>query len=427
MTLMVGSSGGVKAMLTKVVMPQGGQDLEAGKVVQWHKKEGDPVNKGEVICEVETEKAVFEVEAPAGGYLRKIVVQQGQEAKILSVIGLIGALEDDVEAEAGGPPVQATTPPAVAAAPAAPESRLGGRGASERMPISPKAKKVAQELGVSIDQVQGTGPRGRITEKDVLAHHERQAGRSAAPAGAPSAIPAPLPIPLPAGGGRLVSMSKVRKVTARRMQQSKQVVPHFYATVAVDMTEAMNFREKFNEVLNNDAQDRVSLTHMITRACALALRELPEVNSSFKDEETIAQWEDVNIGVAVALDAGLVVPVLQNADRLNLRQIAQETRRIAALAQEGKQASLAPARFTISNLGMFNVDNFIAIINPPEAAILAVSSVERRVVVVEGDRMALRDMMNMTLSIDHRVGDGVLACKFVNKVRSLLEDPGSLL
>ena len=414
-------------MLTKVVMPQGGQDLEAGMVVQWHKKEGDPVKRGEVICEVETEKAEFEVEAPADGYLRKIIVQQGHEARILSVIGLIGALEDAIETEADALPAQPTAPPAVAALPAAAERRLGGKGASERIRISPKAKKAAQELGVSIDQIQGTGPRGRILEKDVLAQRGRQVGRPGAPAAAPSGIRAPLPTPLPAGGGRMVSMSKVRKVTARRMQQSKQVVPHLYAMVAVDMTEAILFREKSNEPLNNHAQDRISLTHMITRACVLALRELPEVNSSFRDEETITQWEDINIGVAVALDAGLVVAVLQNADRLNLRQVAQETRRIVALAQEGKQASLAPSRFTISNLGMFDVDNFIAIINPPEAAILAVSSVQRRVVVVGGDRMTLRDMMNMTLSIDHRVGDGVLACKFLSKVRSLLEDPGSLL
>jgi pyruvate dehydrogenase E2 component (dihydrolipoamide acetyltransferase) len=414
-------------MLTKVVMPQAGQDLEAGKVVQWHKKEGDPVKRGEVICEVETEKAVFEVEAPADGYLRRIVVQEGQETRILSVIGLIGALEDAIETGGGAPPAPATAPPDGSAPPAAPDRRLGGKGVSERIRISPKAKKAAQDLGVSIDQVQGTGPEGRILEQDVLAHHARQAGRPGASAAAPSAILAPRPIPLPPGGGRLVSMSKARKVTARRMQQSKQIVPHFYATVAVDMTQAMDFRQKLNQALGSDAPEKVSLTHMITRACVLALGEFPELNSSLKDEETIAQWEDINIGVAVATNAGLVVPVLPNADRMTLHQIAKETRRIAALAQEGKQASLTPSRFTISNLGMFNVDNFIAIINPPETAILAVGRVERRVMVVEGDRMTPRDMMNMTLSIDHRVGDGILACKFLDKVRSLLEDPGSLL
>ena len=413
-------------MLTKVVMPQGGQDIETGMVVVWHKKEGDPVRKGEVICEVETEKAEFEVEAPADGYLRKILVQQGHEARVLSAIGLIGALDDAVATEAAALQALTTAPRAAATVPAAPENWVGGNGMSERIRISPKARKAAQELGVSINQIQGTGPRGRILEKDVLAQRGRLVGRPGAVGAAP-AIRAPLPIPLPASGGRMVSMSKLRKVTARRMQQSKQVAPHLYATVAVDMTEAMIFREKANEPLNNDAQDRISLTHMVTRACVLALRDLPEVNSSFRDEETVTQWEDINIGVAVALDAGLVVPVLQNADRLNLRQIAQETRRVVALAREGKQATLAPARFTISNLGMFGVDNFIAIINPPEAAILAVSSVQRRVVVGGGDRITLRDMMNMTLSIDHRIGDGVLACKFLNKVRSLLEDPGSLL
>ena len=414
-------------MLTKIIMPQAGQDLETGVVVRWYKKEGDPVKKGEVVCEVETEKAVFDVDAPADGYLRKIVVQQGQTAKILSAIGLIGALEDAVDAEPPPPPGHAAAATNVATQPATPMNEQGSGGPPDRIRISPKAMRVAKERGIPIDQLHGSRPRGRVVEKDVLEYLERASANTDGSTVLPRPIEAESPVPFAPSEAQPISLSKVRKVTARRMQQSKQTVPHFYATVAVDMTDALNFRKEFNEALKGGAQEKLSLTHMITRACALALREIRELNSSFKDADTVIQWGEVNIGVAVALNDGMVVPVLQNADRLNLRQIAQETRRVVTLAREGKQASLAPSRFTVSNLGMYNIDNFIAIINPPEAAILAVGRVQKMVVVVDGDQIALRDRMNMTLSIDHRVGDGVLACKFVNRVKSLLEDPGTLL
>lgn len=414
-------------MLTKIIMPQGGQDLETAVVVRWYKKEGDPVKKGEVICEVETEKAVFDVEAPADGYLRMIIVQQGREAKILSAIGLIGALEDAIDTEPSPPPGHAAAATDVATQPATPMNGQRSGAAPGRIRISPKAMRVAEERGVPIDQLHGSGPRGRVVEKDVLEYLERVSANADGSTVAPRPIAADTPARSHYGDGQPISLSKVRKVTAHRMQQSKLTVPHFYATVAVDMTDAVDFRERFNEALKDGAQEQLSLTHMITRACALALREIPELNSSFKDADTIIRWDEINIGVAVALDDGLVAPVLQNADRLNLRQIAQETRRVVTLAREGKQASLAASRFTVSNLGMYNIDNFIAIINPPEAAILAVGRVQRMVVVVDGDQIALRDRMNMTLSIDHRVGDGVLACKFVNRVKSLLEDPGTLL
>jgi pyruvate dehydrogenase E2 component (dihydrolipoamide acetyltransferase) len=410
-------------MATKVIMPQGGQDIEKGTVVRWLKREGEPVKKGEVIFEVETEKAVFDVEAPVDGYLLKILVLEGVETPIFSTIGLIGNRDEVLEVPETAPAARPETDTA-----AVPESKLegiageeGARPGEEKIKITPKAKRIAIEKGVRIQLLKGTGPQERITEKDVLDYLERQ----------------PVPEPAPFSrveGGRVVPLSKVRKVTARRMQQSKQSVPHFYVTVSADMTAALKFRAKYlvlSTVEVNESQDvagesALSVTDLITRASVLALREFPQLNSSILDEDHLVLWEDINIGIAVALEEGLVVPVLENADRLSLPQIALQSRRLERLAKEGKQSSLAQGRFTISNLGMFNVDNFIAIINPPEAAILAVGSIEKQVIPTENGDIGVRDRMNMTLSIDHRIGDGVLAARFLNKVKALLEDPECL-
>lgn len=402
-------------MATKVIMPQGGQDITVGTVVHWLKKEGDPVKKGEVICEVETEKAVFEVEAPADGYLRKIIVKEGQETPIFSLIGIIGDKDEtiNVEAilaegkkEAEGPDI----------------SKLRRRlekvqeEVEAKVSISPRAKKLAQEMGVPFSLIKGTGPGGRITEKDVLEFRE-------APLPAEKELAAAERV----DGGRKVAMTKVRKVIARKMQKSKQVVPHFYVSVNVDMTEALKFRTEFNSRLENPERDSLSVNDLVIRACTLCLEEFPQVNSSVLDEETLILWDDINIGIAVGLESGLVVPVLENAHKLALPQIAQQSRHLVSMSREGKQVSLAPGRFTISNMGMFQVDNFMAIINHPETAILAVSSTQKKVVVLDGDMIGIRDMMTMTLSIDHRAGDGLLASRFVNKVKFHLENPKSLL
>ena len=225
-----------------------------------------------------------------------------------------------------------------------------------------------------------------------------------------------------------MTLTKIRKVIAQRMQMSKQYAPHFYVSVSADMTDALKYRETFNKRPGLAKEDMLSLNDMVVRACALAMKEFPEVNSSVVDENTLMMWEDINIGIAVALDEGLVVPVLEHADWLGLAQVPRQTRRLFSLAKEGKQASLSPAHFTISNLGMFNVETFTAIINPGEAAILAVASIEKRVMPPKGEYLGVRvrDMMSITISLDHRVGDGVLAAKFVNRVRELLETPQHL-
>jgi pyruvate dehydrogenase E2 component (dihydrolipoamide acetyltransferase) len=405
-------------MATKVIMPQGGQDINVGTVVRWLIKEGDPVKKGEVICEVETEKAVFEVEAPVDGVLKKIIVKEGQEARIFSVIGIIGDQNEVInletilaedEKEASGVDV----------------SQLRKKLATiqeqedKRINVSPRAKKLAQEKGIPLALLKGSGPRGRIIEKDVLEFSEKQVGEEGAHAEAS-----------PAGtqmdGGKKVPMTKVRKIIARKMQKSKQIVPHFYVTVGVDMTEATEFREDFNRKLKN-SEPALTLTDLIVRACALALEEFPYVNSSVLDEENVILWNDINIGIAVGLDSGLVVPVLEKADKLTLSQIAEKSRYLVSMIKDGKQASLAQGRFTVSNMGMLHVENFVAIINHPETAILAISSTEKKVVVLDGGLFGIRDRMNMTLSVDHRAADGVMAARFMNKVKFHLENPKSLL
>jgi pyruvate dehydrogenase E2 component (dihydrolipoamide acetyltransferase) len=404
-------------MAHNVIMPQGGQDLEKGTVVRWLKQEKEAVKKGDVLCEVETEKAVFEVQAPADGFLIKIIVPDGGEAAILSTIGIVGQLDEALPVDEPG--VKTSPTPALTSVL---ESAIEKGKPDEKQPldtgrirISPKAKRIALDKGVDYSSIVGCGPQGRIVEQDILAYLEQQVKTPAVQAKITTVE-----------GKRILPLSKTRKVIAHRMQQSKQIIPHFYVTVAVNMTEALKFRAEFNRMLANPKEDSLSVTDLIVRACALGLREFPELNSSLQDEDNLILWEDINIGIAVSTDDGLIVPVLEKADQLTLGQIAQQSRKLVNASREGKQVSLAPGRFTITNLGMFDVKNFIAIINPPEPAILAVASVEKKIVALDDTNIGIRDFMNMTLSIDHRVGDGVLAAKYLNKIKSLLENPKSL-
>jgi len=442
-------------MIKNIIMPQGSQDLVPARVVRWAVPEGGAVKKGEVICEVETEKAVFEINAPMDGYLRKIITKEGEEADVFATIAYVGDLSDPLPGE-----VAPAAPAETSASVTAPEGVTSSGVPRGRVHITPKAKRMAKFMGIDYTALVGTGPRGRIVAADIqAAGQSAQAANVVAPAlesapvvaSAPTpvalapmpmstaAAPAPMPapteatvMPVPTGvkvdtslPGKTVTLNKIRKVIAQRMQVSKQFAPHFYVTVSVDMTEAIKYREVFNKRPGLAKEDKLSINDMIVRACALTLTEYPEVNSSVIDENTLMMWEDVNIGIATALDEGLVVPVLEHADWLSLAQVPRQTRRLFSLAKEGKQASLAPSRFTVSNLGMFNVESFTAIINPPEAAILAVASIEKRVMPPAGEHLGvrLRDMMSVTISLDHRVGDGVLAAKFVNRVRELLETP----
>ncbi len=416
-------------------MPQGGQDITEGRVLRWHKAEGDAVKKDDVICEVETEKAVFEIKAPTDGILIKIVVPEGRVAQVFSAIGYIGAAGEsiaDEDEEVAADEKKETAPKKAASGVdvAALRRKVAARarGGKGKIKASGRARKLADQHGIDISLIDGSGPKGRIVEKDVQALIDLgPAVSEPAPAAAKAAsVPAPDSAPGDGGTvrGQTVPMTRMRQVIARRLQQSKQTIPHFYVTVTVDMTDAIMARQELNAKADKDG--KVSMNDMVVKAAAIALSEFPQVNCKI-DEDSIVYLEDINIGVAVGLDDGLVVPVLPEVDNLSLKGIAKKTKELVGLAKAGKQASLTPGTFTISNMGMLDVDNFVAIINPPETAILAVGSVRKTLVVADDNSFQVRDTMSMTLSADHRAVDGVLGSKFANRIKYGLENPQTLL
>lgn len=404
-------------MATKIIMPQGGQDLTEGKILRWLRAEGEAVRKGEVVCEVETEKAAFDVEAPEDGVLLKILAPEGEHVPILSTIGVIGRPGEQIV-----PEQPARTPES-----SAPQAGLDLAGIRRRLGkevepeagarASGRARRLAEERGIDLAGVRGTGPGGRITEKDVLALAEGGSAAAARPAPAPAQAPVK---------GNAVPLSKLRSVVAKRMQESKQTIPHFYVTVTSDVTDALQLREELNRRPDDGKRAKISVNDMVVRAAALALAELRQVNCTLLGSHVVT-LDDVNIGIAVSLEQGLMVPVLPRADKLSLDEIAVETREIIGAVKAGKQPNLETGTFTITNLGMLGVESFAAIINPPETAILAVGSVEKRVTPGDGDAFRVRDLMKMTLSVDHRALDGVMAARFVNAVKRRLEDPRMLL
>jgi pyruvate dehydrogenase E2 component (dihydrolipoamide acetyltransferase) len=416
-------------MAERIIMPQGGQDITEGRVVRWHKAEGDPVKKGEVICEVETEKAVFEVESPLDGVLLKIVVPEGKIARIFSIIGFVGAAGESVELEneedVADEKKEVKKDSDIDVAALRKKVADRGKGKKGKVKASGRARKLADQKGIDISRVEGSGPKGRITEKDVLTYIEAAPTAPEPAAATPAASESPeAPIGATDMRGQTVQMSRIRKVIARRLQKSKQTIPHFYVTVTVDMTDAIYQRKELNTKADKDS--KVSMNDMVVKAAAVALGEFPQVNCKI-DEDNIVYLADINIGVAVGLDDGLVVPVLPEVDTLSLKGIAQKTKELVDLAKAGKQASLTAGTFTISNMGMLNVDNFVAIINPPETAILAVGSVRKNIMVTTDNSFQIRDTMSMTLSADHRAIDGVLGSQFVNKIKYCLENPQTLL
>ena len=389
-------------MAVKIIMPQGGQDITEGYVVRWFKKEGDPIRRGDVICEVETEKAVFEVESPSDGVLLKIVAAAGTKVPIFAVIGVVGEAGEPLDLD------RLLSEPAAAEKPldlSAIRSRLPGAGgeAGDRPKITGRARKLASEKRVDLSGVAGSGPQGRITEKDVLLHVEKRK------------------LSVKALRGQAKPLSRMRQAIARRMVQSKQTIPHFYVTVSADVTAALALRDR----VNREEGAAVSITDLIVKAAALALRETPAVNCRLL-EDRIVYLEDVNVGIAVNLDEGVLVPMVARADRLALAEIARRSRELAASARQGKLTATEPACFTVSNLGMLGIEAFTAIINPPETGILAVGGVQKRPVVRNDAEIGIRDMLTMTLSVDHRAVDGVLAATFIARIKQHLENPEAL-
>ena len=388
-------------MASKVIMPQGGQDLTTGRIVRWLKKEDEPVKKGEVICEVETEKAVFEVSAPQDGIMLKIIANDGEEVEILSTIGFVGEPGEKINGIAETQTAEKKQAEDVNIIKASSSTEVPF--SHPKIVISPKARKLAEEYRIPLESLTSSRNDGKISSEDVLnAIHK-----------APVYSDTHDEI---SGKEKTITPDKVRKTIAKRLAQSWSSAPHIFVTVSVDMTSAVKFRK-------DNPQLDISYNDLIIRACALALQKHTEVNASYIDEDTITFWGDINIGVAVAAPLGLVVPVINDADKLELKEIASQTKQIVEKARQGKQDLSKPSRFTISNLGMYSVEAFTAVINPPETAILAVASIRKLPVVVDDDKIAIRDMMNLTLSMDHRVGDGVLAAEFINEIKSNLENP----
>jgi pyruvate dehydrogenase E2 component (dihydrolipoamide acetyltransferase) len=428
-----------------VNMPKLSDTMEEGTVLEWKKRDGEEVQRGDVLAEIESDKASFEIEAEAAGVLH-IVVDKGQAVPVGDLIGRIGG-----EAPAAAPAKAPTAPepaaekprpaaekepepepePARRAPTSAPPSRpspSGGEGDSReaasngsRVKASPLARRLAEERGVDLATIEGTGPEGRIVKEDVLAAAERSGRR----AGAPTAAPAR---PRPAGPDvEIVEPNRMQATIARRMTESKTTVPHFYVTVEARVDEAVRVRQQLKETVPN--ADKVTMTDLLTRACAIALTRFPEVNASWVDGR-FQRKRSVSIGLAVppAQGLGLLVPVVHDVDRKDLVQISIEARQVIERARSGKPASgdLDGGTFSISNLGMFGVDEFNAIINPPESAILAVGAI-KDVPVIEDGRVTVGKVMRMTLSVDHRVFYGATAAQFMAEVRRLVENPVSLL
>jgi pyruvate dehydrogenase E2 component (dihydrolipoamide acetyltransferase) len=417
--------------MTEVIMPKMGDGMEEGTLLEWLKKEGDDVKSGEIIGSIQTDKATLELEAPGTGKLAGILTHAGETVPVGRPIAALLKEGENLPSNWGSAPAPKSTaapvverkdqPPAqpeqnpepqpVAESVPPPATLQPMRSTGERIKASPLARRIASERGIELASLTGSGPGGRIVEKDVLA------------AKAKSAQPAPSLAATPADES--VQLNRLRQITAQRTAQSKQQVPHFYVTVEVDVERMTQLRIMFEE----EESGKVSINDFVVKACAMALRDMPEVNATFSSPTTHVRLGAVNIGIAVAIEEGLTVAVIRNADQLTLRQLANRSKDLVKKAKENKLSidELSGSTFSISNMGMLDIDNFIAIVNQPNSAILAISTARKKVVVGDDDEIEIRWRMNVTASFDHRVVDGAVGAKFINVVKSYLENPTRLL
>jgi pyruvate dehydrogenase E2 component (dihydrolipoamide acetyltransferase) len=418
-------------MSSRIVMPKLSDTMEEGKILRWLKKEGDPVETGQTLAEIETDKATVEMEAYTSGVIRRLVVAEGETVKVGGLIGIIGAADEDVSALlAEEPPVPVAAAPHAVPRPEASVPRATGAippptpaelAVGRALKASPLALRMAAESGVDLKDIVGTGPQGRIVKRDIEA--ALGASRAASQVAEPSPVAGLGPVSPDFGGTepmevQTVELSSIRRTIAKRLVQSKGPIPHFYLTVDV----AVDRLWADYQALRAD-ESSVSLTDIVVKAAAAALRRHPEMNASFAGDH-VKQYGRVHIGLAVALDDGLITPVVRDADRKPLEAIARET---AVLIERARAHKLQPddytgATFSVSNLGMMGIEEFSAIINPPEAAILAVGSV-RQTPVVDGDVVRIGRRMKLTLSVDHRVVDGATAARFLQTLTRMLENP----
>lgn len=456
-------------MATSIVMPQMGYDMHEGKVVRWLKKEGEEVTRGEVIAEIETDKATVEYEAYTGGVMAKIVAEEGVAIPVGGLIAVMTApgeaIPEDILTDAAIASA-ADSPAPAAATVEAPESPIPAAAApadTEEVRASPLARRLAKERGFDLATITGTGPGGRITEADIP-----EQGAAAGPAALASSngyikasplakrlarergidlatltgtgpggrvIEADVPehaVPAAAGfaaPATLVSenveLSRMRQAIARVTSDSKRDAPHFYVAVDVDMTKAMSFRRDLNDEL--DAENRVSVNDLIVKASAIAIGRHPKFNSFFRDDH-LQMNAAINVGIAIALESGLIVPGINGCERKSLVEIAAASRDLVSRANSGtlRNDEYSGTTFSVSNLGAFDIESFTAIIFPPHAAILAVGTVKEQPVVRDGE-LAIAQIMKATLSTDHRVADGAEAAQFLVEIKKLLQNPISLV
>ena len=441
-------------MPIQILMPALSPTMTEGNVASWLKNEGDPVQAGDILCEIETDKATMEVEATDEGTLGRIVVPAGTEGvAVNAVIGLILEEGEDASAlasaeaaapaaaaPAAAPAEPAAEPAAAASAAPAPQATApaaaspGGNGATPPAPqrepgarifASPLARRMAKQAGLALEAIAGTGPNGRIVKVDIEAAIAAAAAAPAAPA--PAAAPASAPaVPAAPAAYQDAPASTMRKVIAQRLQEAKREVPHFYLTIDCAVDALLETRAQLNE--RSDAYT-LSVNDFVIRAAALALRKVPAANASWVDG-VLRQYGSADVSVAVAIEDGLVTPIVRNADSKGLAEISAEVKELAGRAR-AKPMGLAPEEyqggtFSVSNLGMYGIKEFAAIINPPQSMILAVGTAEQRPVVKDG-ALAVATMMSCTLSVDHRVVDGALGATFLQAFKGLIEDPLTML
>jgi pyruvate dehydrogenase E2 component (dihydrolipoamide acetyltransferase) len=435
-------------MAETVIMPKLGFDMAEGTLVRWVASEGEAVKKGAVLAEIETDKATVEVESSFEGTLLRHLVTEGAVVPVGIPIAVVGQPGEKVEAPAAGeqapagqaagmaapPPAEATAPPIQPAEgiqalvePSAEEGRLPGG-----LRASPVARRIAEERGVDLKQINGSGPGGRIVKKDVDAYVPAIALPAPAAPPPPEALHPSVMPPLPAWrplqappADQVISLTRLRSAVGRRMVQSKQQVPHFYVTHEYDMTKVMELRAQVNQMLGED--EKLSVNDFVVKAAALNLRHFPNLNAALDGDKVIRRGQ-INIGSAVAVEGGLLTVVCRDTDVKPIRQISIEIRAMAERARQGKvhPGDVEGSTFSISNMGMYDVENFMAIINPPEAAILAVSTAREVPVVVDGQiKPGVR--MKATISVDHRVSDGAEAARFMQALAGYLEQPLKLL
>lgn len=414
-------------MPIEVIMPRMSDTMEEGKILAWLKNVGDRVEVGDVIAEVETDKADMEMEALDEGFLAAIRVREGESVPVGSVIALLteaqGEAVDVAPLPANGkPPRAAAKKPAAKNAnkkvrkirDAAPKTAPSVRKKGGRVLASPIVKKIAAERGIDLSAVQGSGPGGRIIKQDLEGVSAPAGGRVSKTAS-----------PVAAVEGRIEPFSRMRAAIAKRMAGSMRDAPHFFVTGEIDMSEAVRLRTSLK--LSDRVPDEVTYTHLLVKAAAVALQRHPRVNAAYTPEGR-AFRDDVNVGIAVALDDGLIVPVLHDCQRLSLLEVAARANALVERARSGtpRPEDLSGGSFTISNLGMYPVEHFTAVINPPQAAILATSAIKERPVVRDGQIVIARTML-VTLSSDHRVLDGATSARFLQEFKNLLENPVGLM